>query len=182
MTPGCKRQGGNSGILYSVSTPRTFGRVLLEERISSRLRHKNKVIKKILQRAEAEKCITEDEKGRWRLCLDEAMVNAIVHGNNGDPRRFVRVTLMAGESRWAVLVEDEGEGFDPEDIPDAGSLRALYAESGRGILLMKEFTDEVRFYRRGASVMLVKSRTKPRGTGKSSGGASKRRKHGSQGT
>lgn len=143
---------------YSDGPARCFGKALYKNKVSSRLTLKNDVIKALLDVASREKLIAEQEKGRWRLCLDEALVNAIVHGNNGDPRRFVKVTLMAGNSRWAVLIEDEGEGFDPKDIPESGSLRSLYAESGRGILLMKEFTDELRYYRRGASVMLVKSK------------------------
>ena len=159
MTQKAKRNGCQLAIGYSDGPARCFGKVLYKDKVSSRLTLKNDVIKALLDIASREGLIAEREKGRWRLCLDEALVNAIVHGNNGDPRRFVKVTLMAGNSRWAVLIEDEGEGFDPEDIPETGSLRSLYAESGRGILLMREFTDELRYYRRGASVMLVKSMT-----------------------
>ena len=144
-------------ITYVDGQPRPFGKVLLERKVASRLSMKNLVIGEVLDIAASCRLIGGEEKGRWRLCLDEALVNAIVHGNNGDPRRFVRVVVMSGTSRWAVLIEDEGEGFRPDDIPKGGSLRSLYAESGRGILLMKEFADEVRYYRRGASVMLIKS-------------------------
>jgi len=164
LNENAKKNDSRSAIGYSDGPAHCFGKVLYKKKVSSRFTLKNDVIRALLDIASREKLMTEQEKGRWRLCLDEAFVNAIGHGNNGDPRCFVTVTLMAGNARWAVLIEDEGEGFDPRNIPESGSLRSLYAESGRGILLMKEFTDELRYYRRGASVMLVKSR--PSATGK----------------
>ncbi len=81
---------------------------------------------------------------------------------------------MSANSRWGVLVEDEGEGFDPKELPNTGSLKSLYAESGRGIVLMRSFTDELRYYRRGAALMLIKSR--PCGAGASAPAAQPKKK------
>ena len=144
---------------FSGSPPRAFGRVLLEDRIPSRLSLKNELIGKVLAALKKNGLAKEQqEQARWRLCLDEALVNAIVHGNNGDPRRFVSLKLMCGTSRWAVLVEDEGEGFSERELPDGDSAHSLYAESGRGVLLMRQYADAVRYYCGGAALMLVKSR------------------------
>ena len=143
---------------YSTGPPRLFGRVLVEEKIPSRLSLKNELIARVLGVLKREGLVVDPQaQARWRLCLDEALVNAIVHGNNGDPRRYVSLRLMRGKSRWAVLVEDEGEGFDREALPGGSSPQALYAESGRGVLLMRQFVDAVRYYRGGSALMLVKS-------------------------
>ena len=148
-----------ASVSFSDSPPKAFGRVLMEDRIPSRLSLKNELIGKVLATLKKNGLAKEQqEQARWRLCLDEALVNAIVHGNNGDPRRFVSLKLMSGRSRWAVLVEDEGEGFSERELPDAGSAHSLYSESGRGVLLMRQYADAVRYYRGGSALLLVKSR------------------------
>src|SRR5262245_30971510 len=54
-----------------------------------------------------------------RLALEEAIVNAVKHGNNGDPRKAVRIWWMVGPASMKAVVQDEGMGFDPEKVPDA---------------------------------------------------------------
>lgn len=143
---------------FSTSRPRQFGRVLMREKTASRLPLKNELINRVLERLRGEGLVTDAQaQARWRLCLDEALVNAIVHGNNGDPRRFVSLTLMRGKQRWAVLIEDEGHGFPESLLPKADSSRALYAESGRGVLLMRQYADAVRYYSGGSAIMLVRN-------------------------
>lgn len=159
-TPSSKRPKRSvAELTFSDAPPRLFGRVVMEERIPSRLSLKNELIGRVLETLRARKLVWEQQAlARWRLCLDEALVNAIVHGNNGDPRRYVSLKLLTGSSRWAVLVEDEGEGFSEKELPRSDSPHALYSESGRGVLLMRQFVDEVRYYGGGSSLMLVKSR------------------------
>jgi len=88
------------------------------------------------------------------LCLDEALRNAIVHGNRSEFRKKVLVRVILGSDMWWIAIEDEGAGFDPEAIPDVETEDALWNEGGRGIRLIEHFMDDVRFYRRGSCIVV----------------------------
>jgi serine/threonine-protein kinase RsbW len=72
----------------------------------------------------------EDRRG-MQLALEEALVNAVKHGNKGDPSRRVRVQVRLGPARVLAEVEDEGEGFDPSQVPDPRA-RATWSARGAG--------------------------------------------------
>jgi serine/threonine-protein kinase RsbW len=76
-----------------------------------------------------------------RLCLEEALVNAVVHGNKNQPSRMVHVEIVEDGDRCRICVRDEGNGFDPTGIsmPDCNQL------GGRGVCLIKHYMDEVHF-------------------------------------
>ncbi len=82
-----------------------------------------------------------------QIALHEALVNAIVHGNDEDETRRVNVELAAGADGLDVRVRDEGPGFDPTRVPDPLAPENLSKPSGRGILLMRMLMDEVAFRR-----------------------------------
>ena len=98
----------------------------------------------------------DDEEMKVRLCLDEVMVNAIKHGNRMDENKTWRTKVMVDDRQWAVRVEDQGEGFDPVDVPDINDPASLLLEGGRGILLITEFMDEIWYYDGGCRVQLTK--------------------------
>jgi serine/threonine-protein kinase RsbW len=77
------------------------------------------------------------------LCLEEALVNAIVHGNDNKPDRTVKLEIAHDGDECRVSVADEGNGFDPQSVemPDCNQL------GGRGVCLIKHFMDEVKFNR-----------------------------------
>lgn len=94
-----------------------------------------------------------------RLSLDEAIVNGIKHGNRGDPGKTVCVRYrLAPESLW-VEVEDQGEGFDPKQVPDPLAPENLERCSGRGLFLMRAYMTWVRYNERGNCVTLCKYRS-----------------------
>ena len=96
-----------------------------------------------------------------RLALEEALVNAIKHGNRMDPAKKVRIECrISSESVW-IHIEDEGEGFDLESLPDPTLAENLEKPSGRGILLMREFMTHVEYNERGNGVILEKRRDPP---------------------
>ncbi len=96
-----------------------------------------------------------------RLALEEALVNAIKHGNRMDPAKKVRVECrVSSESVW-ICIEDEGEGFDLESLPDPTLAENLEKPSGRGILLIREFMTHVEYNERGNCVILEKRRDPP---------------------
>ncbi len=77
--------------------------------------------------------------------LREALANAVRHGNRQDPDRNVRVAYVVENSTVTITVEDEGEGFDPKDIPDPTDPENLLRPNGRGIFYMRQFMNQVDF-------------------------------------
>lgn len=101
-----------------------------------------------------------DEALNVGLALREAVINAMVHGNRQDPALKVHVTLTSQGALFQATVRDEGRGFDPDHEPDPTSDENLLNTSGRGLLLMKAFVDEVRFrQRRGRGMEITLTKT-----------------------
>ena len=93
-----------------------------------------------------------------RLALEEAVVNAIKHGNGNDPAKSVRIAYQVDDDRVRIEIEDQGPGFNPDEIPDPTLPENLERPSGRGIMLMRSFMNVVQFNDRGNCVVLEKSR------------------------
>jgi serine/threonine-protein kinase RsbW len=74
-----------------------------------------------------------------RLCLEEALINAIKHGNRLDPQKMVQIRYSIDEEGFSIEIEDEGPGFDPQSIPDPTLPENLERPSGRGLLLMRAY-------------------------------------------
>ena len=101
----------------------------------------------------------EDEEYWLVTALREAVANAVRHGNDQDPNRVVRVAYSINNSTVTIRVEDEGEGFDPEEIPDPTDPENLLRPSGRGIFYMRQFMNRVEFSTTpagGTAVVMVK--------------------------
>jgi serine/threonine-protein kinase RsbW len=94
-----------------------------------------------------------------RLALTEALVNAVRHGNQGDPGKQVRVYYRLTSAEVEVEVEDEGQGFDPTGVPDPTSPERLEQPGGRGLLLMRHYLSSVEYNERGNAVILRKRRS-----------------------
>jgi len=86
-----------------------------------------------------------DEEYWLVTALREALANAVRHGNRQDPARHVRVAYAVENSTVTIKVEDEGEGFDPQDIPDPTDPENLLRPNGRGIFYMRQFMNRVEF-------------------------------------
>ena len=93
-----------------------------------------------------------------RLALEEALVNAIKHGNGHDASKHVRIACRVSAERMRVEIEDEGPGFDPGGVPDPTQPENLDKDSGRGIMLMRAFMTRVDYRGRGNRVLLEKQR------------------------
>lgn len=89
----------------------------------------------------AEGWIHPDNTFCIRLCLEEALVNAVVHGNENEPGRSVCIRMYQQGDTCTVCVYDEGEGFDVESV----KMSDCRQKGGRGVCLIKEFMEEVRF-------------------------------------
>ena len=95
----------------------------------------------------------------WRLSLEEALMNAIKHGNRLSEEKTVKVTCELSSEVSSVVVRDEGEGFDPEDVPDCTDEENLERPGGRGIMLMRNFMTRVAYADRGRQLTLVQERS-----------------------
>jgi serine/threonine-protein kinase RsbW len=115
----------------------------------------NGVLQYLMERV-AKLGLIKPERSNLFVALDEAFVNAVKHGNHNDPRKLVRITaeLSAKEARFTV--EDEGEGFNVQEIPDPRDPSNLFKTSGRGVLLIYNIMDEVQYNERGNRLTMVK--------------------------
>jgi serine/threonine-protein kinase RsbW len=93
-----------------------------------------------------------------RLALEEALVNAIKHGNQMDRDKSVRVTGHVSPDRFEIQIADEGPGFDPVDVPDPTAPENIERPCGRGLLLMRHYMTEVAYHDRGRAVHMAKVR------------------------
>jgi len=93
-----------------------------------------------------------------RLALEEALVNAIKHGNDRNPDKKIHLRYRVSTQEVHIEVEDEGAGFDPDSIPDPTLPENLEKPSGRGLMLMHAYMTRVDFNARGNCVTLVKRR------------------------
>jgi serine/threonine-protein kinase RsbW len=94
-----------------------------------------------------------------RLALEEALVNAVKHGNQGDPSKEVQLRYHLTTEQLLVEVEDEGQGFDPREVPDPLDPENLERTCGRGLFLMRTYMTWVRYSERGNCVTMCKART-----------------------
>lgn len=84
----------------------------------------------------------EEELHKIGMAVREAMVNAVVHGNRYNLKKKVHLNVSATGSRLSISIVDQGEGFEPKELPDPLAEENLLRQSGRGLLLIKAFVDE----------------------------------------
>ena len=91
-----------------------------------------------------------------KLALEEALINAIKHGNRLDPKKKVHIEAKGSPKKFEITIEDEGPGFKRDDVPDPTADENLEKCSGRGILLMEAYMNSVHWSRGGRRVKMVK--------------------------
>jgi serine/threonine-protein kinase RsbW len=102
--------------------------------------------------------LSETDVFAVRLALDEALANAIKHGNQADACKKVAIRFRIEDSSITITVRDEGSGFDFRNVPDPTTDENLELPCGRGLLLMRSYMDSVTFSPSGNEVTMVKSR------------------------
>lgn len=98
------------------------------------------------------------EQTAVQIGLTEALANAFRHGNASDPSKTVDLSYAVDETRVWIRVADEGPGFALDQVPDPTAPENLSRPSGRGLLLMRSFMDEVKYNDAGNVVTMVKYR------------------------
>ncbi|MGL4421276.1 MAG: ATP-binding protein [Gemmataceae bacterium] len=93
------------------------------------------------------------------LAVEEALVNALKHGNQLDEAKKVFVRCDITTETFQIRIEDEGPGFNPGDVPDPTAPENLERPCGRGLLLIRNFMNEVQYHGRGNVVTMAKNRS-----------------------
>jgi serine/threonine-protein kinase RsbW len=93
-----------------------------------------------------------------RVVLCEALANAILYGNRLDPAKTVEVRVHLDNDTVRLHVRDEGAGFDPTTIPDPTAGDPAGADKGRGLFLIRQLVDDVRFNERGNAICMIMRR------------------------
>jgi len=100
--------------------------------------------------------VGEKEAFEIKLCVEEAVRNAIVHGNSSDPKRQVRLSYWVDEKVLNIEVEDEGPGFKHGAVKDPTREENLLRNSGRGVFLIKKLMDKVEYNEKGNKIIMAK--------------------------
>ena len=124
-------------MLKLASNPRNIARV---ERFVERLVEKHQ--------------ISPDIYGNILISLTEAVNNAITHGNSNDESKIVVINLLQKENLLEFRITDEGSGFDYDKLPDPTAPENLLKIGGRGVFLMRQLSDNIKFLNNGSCVKI----------------------------
>lgn len=113
-----------------------------------------RMIESFIDNAKDEYKLDDGIYGNIMIAVTESVNNAIRHGNKLDPNKNVKLCLQLNESQITFLIEDEGSGFNYNDLPDPTAPENIEKPGGRGIFLMRHLADEVNFKENGKQVEL----------------------------
>jgi serine/threonine-protein kinase RsbW len=141
-----------------------IGRVVAGYCWPTRIDHKEDIVNELLS-VITERGWMASQEGYWlQLCLEEVVINAMLHGNEGDPTLLVSADVLDLDDSWAIALHDSGAGFQATDLPDHEDPASLLLEHGRGILLMREWLDQLAYYRGGATAWLQRRKDSTEGS------------------
>ena len=140
-------------------TPREFVRddlrVLIEVTFPGHATAISPVVDQIMEHVSAS--CGSAEHDQIELALREALANGVRHGCKNDPTKHVHCTVACdSHGDMLIVVRDSGEGFQPGEVPSPLVGENLFSHHGRGIFLINQLMDEVRFERGGTEIHMVK--------------------------
>ncbi|WP_198171427.1 ATP-binding protein [Mucilaginibacter aquatilis] len=140
MQNNIQSDGVQTGELFTLQLPSTYESITQLEALIEEIADKFKV--------------SEDTFANMMTCLNEAAINAIVHGNklNADKKVIVNADVDSKRAIWTIT--DEGEGFDFNDLPDPTAEENLEKLTGRGVFILKHLADQCIFNAKGNEVEL----------------------------
>ena len=116
------------------------------------------LVVRVLEHIKEEALVETRLENRVALCLEEALQNAVVHGNKLQFQKKVQLRIHVEKDAWSCVVSDEGEGFDPRDVKDPLQPESIWGEHGRGIYLISHYMDSVEYFDGGSTVVMTKKR------------------------
>eukprot|EP00039_Didymoeca_costata_P021805 m.345477 g.345477 ORF g.345477 m.345477 type:complete len:138 (+) comp26502_c0_seq1:88-501(+) len=112
-------------------------------------------VERIIEELKSFYQIPEDIYGNILVSITEAVNNAIRHGNKLDSEKIVDFSFESTEKEFTFKIRDKGVGFDPDSIPDPTLPENIAKPDGRGIFIMKNLSDEVKFEDEGRLVEIT---------------------------
>lgn len=113
-----------------------------------------RLVEKAIDELSLELDLSDEVYGNILVATMEATNNAIIHGNNSDPKKIVKIEIQLDKKQLKVHIEDQGRGFDFSSVPDPTAPENLEKINGRGIFLMERLSDEILYLEKGRIVEL----------------------------
>ena len=113
-----------------------------------------RLVEKAIDELSMELELSDEIYGNVLVATMEATNNAIIHGNNSDPEKIVKIEMLMDKKELKVHIEDQGQGFDYSTVPDPTAPENLEKINGRGIFLMERLSDEIVYLEKGRIVVL----------------------------
>jgi serine/threonine-protein kinase RsbW len=114
-----------------------------------------RIVENAIDEATNEIGISQDNYGKILVSTLEAVNNAILHGNQSNPEKFVEIEIIFRENELKIKVIDEGLGFRPNEVPDPTVHENIEALNGRGVYLMSRLADKIKYSKKGNSVTMI---------------------------
>ena len=114
-----------------------------------------RMVEKAIDDFSAELNLSDEVYGNVMVATMEATNNAIIHGNNSDPNKAVKIIIQLDDKELKVHVEDQGLGFDFQNVPDPTAPENLEKINGRGIFLMEHLSDEILYLDEGRIATII---------------------------
>ncbi len=118
------------------------------------------VAENMVKRFAEESGFAEDEVHQIGMAVREGVVNAVVHGNCYSSQKKVTLAIESNQDQLTIRVQDQGVGFEVDDVPDPLASENLLRKSGRGLFLIRAFMDEMHVHRlpaEGMEVVMIKN-------------------------
>ena len=112
------------------------------------------VIESFIDNAKEDFEINDDMYGNIMISVTECISNAIIHGNKSNAAQMVHLELQMQQGLLKCSIEDEGSGFDYSNLPDPTEPKNIEKLGGRGIFLMRNLSDDVKFEENGKKTTL----------------------------
>jgi serine/threonine-protein kinase RsbW len=114
------------------------------------------VVQRIMDSIREKDCARGKESA-IELALSEALANAVVHGAKSDVSKIVECDVACDQNRsLLIVVRDPGDGFDPASLPSPVVGENIYSGHGRGVYLITQLMDEVKFLKNGTEIHMIK--------------------------
>jgi serine/threonine-protein kinase RsbW len=125
------------------------------QRISFQSKAENlNVVEQMINAVCEEHEVNEDYYGNILIALTEAVNNAIHHGNKSNPSKEVALEFVSNGPTLSFIIEDEGPGFDYNNLPDPTDPKNIEKPHGRGVFLMRNLADNIEFLNDGSKVKM----------------------------
>lgn len=127
----------------------------IEQKIKLTLKDIPKFVKDLFNQIEISN-IGKETYFDIKLCLEEALINAVKHGNKMDKEKNIFLKIKKTDSHLDIEVRDQGQGFDYRKIPSPTDKKNLDKTHGRGIFLIKNLMDNVQFFDGGRKIKMIR--------------------------